>query len=266
MAKICNVRSNAINALVEKGVIAEDMKILDPKFFLLNQQYTNVAKKKYGVTAEDMIFSTKSKQSPKLEKMPYYRTDDTVTGDIYAVPNDAFFEDLQIKHDLYHSANAENNDKAYLNFVDTSKQQYDLALNPQINILDEDTKSSVMKSIGAVNTPIIEQEFIQVANRLKNFNTQNDTSYMLVASEMEDGKIKIDDLSQNTLSKNAPDEVVMGLINKMRNLFPEINFEFINPDQVANIVDGQYAVNTNTVNAFSKNGTVYLVLGRFTPI
>jgi len=146
-----------------------------------------------------------------------------------------------------------------------SDNKYDLGIKTDKNVLAEDTKESVMKSIGAVKTPIIEQEFIQVANRLKNFNSQNDTSYMLVASEMENGKIKIDDLSQKTLSKNAPDEIVMDLINRMRKLFPEINFEFITPDQVAGIVDGQYAVNTNTVNAFSKDGTVYLVLGRFTP-
>ena len=94
----CNVRQNSIDALVKKGVIDSSMTIVDGGLFNeLNQTYSDIAKTKYGVKNEGLLFTKEVKEVPRLGASVYNRED--TTNVLKAVPNDEMFNELQNNYD-----------------------------------------------------------------------------------------------------------------------------------------------------------------------
>ena len=90
----CNVRDNTINSLKNKGLINDSMVIQNlPVFNSYNDRYTKLAKEKYGIENENLLFSIQKITVSKATPHPYYR-EDKVT--IYkAIVNTALFDKLQ---------------------------------------------------------------------------------------------------------------------------------------------------------------------------
>ena len=262
MAK-CNLKQNAIRRLKDMNLIDDNMKVISSLFFTANAEYTNSAKQKYGVKNEGLMFDTEyGRETPRLERVPYYRTDEVKSTDIIAVPNDEFFKELQERFDEGPVQPAEGEEVMP---APTLPVRYNLDLNPMVeDVIDADTKKQVMDAIGAVKQPVVEQEFVKVKGRLDNYNKKNNMNLQLLAEEDLNGKITVTDVLEDATAESMPDDRVMDLINRMREIFPQINYEFITQEQVAEVAGTSFAVDNTALNAFVKNGTVYLVLGRFT--
>lgn len=94
----CNVRQNSIDALVKKGAIDSSMTIVDGGLFNeLNQTYSDIAKNKYGVKNEGLLFNKEVKEVPRLGA-PVYNREDTKSV-LKAVPNNEMFDELQNNYD-----------------------------------------------------------------------------------------------------------------------------------------------------------------------
>ena len=95
---ICNVRTNSVNKLIEKGAIDSSMTIVDSVLFNeLNKTYSDTARSKYGVKNEGLLFNKQVKEVPRLGAAVYNREG---TKDVLkAVPNEAMFEELQNRFD-----------------------------------------------------------------------------------------------------------------------------------------------------------------------
>ena len=185
-----------------------------------------------------------------------------VEGDVFAVR-----EPSQI-HIL---GNRQDRD-AFRKYVENQKKEptpstirYNLGLNPQVvDELAGETKSNVIEAIGAPKTPVVEQEYVQIQRRLDAYNESNMTNLQLLATEDVNGKITITDVIENTAKMATEDERVASLIERMRGIFPQIKYEFITQNQVADIAGTSFAIDNSALNSFYKDGTVYLVMGRFT--
>jgi len=94
----CNVRTNSIDKLIEKGAVDSSMTITDTKLFdELNNKYSDYARSEYGVKNEGLLFTKGSKEVPRLGASVYNR-EDTKTV-LKAVPNNEMFTELQVNHD-----------------------------------------------------------------------------------------------------------------------------------------------------------------------
>lgn len=94
----CNVRTNSIDALVKKGAVDSSMTITDFKLFNeLNTLYSDIARNKYGVKNEGLLFDRQSKEVPRLGAPVYNREDKKSV--LKAVPNNEMFEELQANYD-----------------------------------------------------------------------------------------------------------------------------------------------------------------------
>jgi hypothetical protein len=261
MAKICNVRGNTINALVDKGIVSNDMKILDYfKFIEQNQKYTDLAKNKYGVQNPGTIFTTRSKEVPRIQKMPYYRTDETKLGDVYAVPNDTFFDELQTKHTEYHNqyGDNENSNIAYnlLNsstnideLVKKAEKKYDFKNNKPVislteakNIVDAINHDSSLSGIIATRIPV----------------TQGDNIlHTVVVKSSQDTIFDI-----NRPDANITDKVLISdFMDSMIGKFEGMSYQWITPKDLN---QEEHAFEVDRINSYVKNGIVYLVEGRAT--
>lgn len=90
----CNVRTNSVNKLIEKGAIDSSMTVVDRELFdELNQIYSDRARETYGVKDEGLLFSKQLKEVPRLGA-PVYNREDTKTV-TKAVGNDEMFKELQ---------------------------------------------------------------------------------------------------------------------------------------------------------------------------
>lgn len=91
---LCNVRTNSVNSLIKKGAIDSSMTIIDGDLFNeLNQTYSDIAKTKYGVKNDGLLFSKEVKEVPRLGASVYNRED--TKSVLKAVGNDEMFEELQ---------------------------------------------------------------------------------------------------------------------------------------------------------------------------
>ena len=256
MAK-CNVKNNAIQSFKDLGLIDDKMKVISPLFFEANARYSNSAKAKYALKSENLMFDTEQKMTSRLERTPYYRPDEVKPGDVIATPNEEFFTELQTNFDNVDQLEGKQDEAPVI--------RYNLDLNTEvIDELAGETKSNVMKAIGAPKTPVVEQEYVQIQRRLDAYNESNMIDLQLLATEDVDGKITISDVIQNTAKMATADERVASLIERMRGIFPQIKYEFITQGQVKDIAGTSFDIDNSALNSFYKDGTVYLVLGRFT--
>jgi len=100
----CDVRLNSITAMQDKGALSGSMEIINMSLFKkLNNNYSNFARSKYGVTNEGELFETQLKSIRRPGPTPYYREDNITI--VKAVLNNEMFTELQKKHDEYHSEN-----------------------------------------------------------------------------------------------------------------------------------------------------------------
>ena len=81
----CNVQLNAINYLKNKGTLDEYSFVKSSTFFVENDKLTNIARTKYGVKGEGMLFSTQRLANEKIK----------------AVPNEELFNELQERHNFF---------------------------------------------------------------------------------------------------------------------------------------------------------------------
>ena len=196
------------------------------------------------------MFDTEyGKETPRLERVPYYRTDEVKSTDVIAVPNEEFFKELQERFDEGPVKPAEGEEVAA---VPVFPVRYNLDFNPRVeDTIDTDTKKEVMDTIGAVKQPVVEQEFVKVKGRLDNYNKKNNMRLQLLADEDLNGKITVTDVLEDATAESMPDDRVMDLINRMREIFPQLNYEFITQEQVAEVAGTSFAVDNTALNALS---------------
>lgn len=85
----CNVQLNALSYMKNKGVIDDNLFVTSSRFFIENDNLTDIARNKYGVRGEGKLFSSR-----------------TLPNDVIkVVPNEELFNELQEKHDLFQKTN-----------------------------------------------------------------------------------------------------------------------------------------------------------------
>lgn len=99
MANSCDVRLNTINKFRELKLIDESgMKVISSsaKFNESNLYYSQLAKEKYQIENQDLLFYLRKDEKKKISNypMPYYRVEDKEIV-FTAIPNELFFEALQ---------------------------------------------------------------------------------------------------------------------------------------------------------------------------
>ena len=260
MSKICPVKTKTINALVEKGVISNDMKILDYLGFIeQNQKYTDLAKDKYGVKSPGTMFTTRSKQVTKLERMPYYRTDVTRIGDIYAVPNDTFFDELQDKHTEYYKRFTEEGGDINYNIsgsntnidelVKKAEKKYDFKNNKPVislaeakNIVDAINHDPTLSGLIATRIPIVQGDKVL---------------HTVVVKSGQDTIFDINRPEGNVTDKALVSEFMDSMIGK----FEGMTYQWVKPED---LIQSEHIFEVSRINSYVKNGVVYLVEGRAT--
>jgi hypothetical protein len=96
----CNVRLNTINKMQEKEAISGSMEIVNNRLFnQLNEQYSDLARTKYKVRNQGLLFKAETKTVPRLGRVPYNRENENYI--LKAVPNNEMFEELQKNHDAF---------------------------------------------------------------------------------------------------------------------------------------------------------------------
>lgn len=80
----CNVRQNTINTLKEKKIIDDNLFVISPLFWEENRKFSNLARTKYKVQNQGLLFSTETTRNDKVK----------------AVPNEVFFKELQQRFDV----------------------------------------------------------------------------------------------------------------------------------------------------------------------
>jgi hypothetical protein len=261
MSKICNVRANTIKALMEKGIVSNDMKILDYfKFIEQNQKYTDLAKDKYGVQNPGMMFTTRSKEVSKVEKMPYYRTDVTKQGDVYAVPNDVFIDELQDKHTEYYKRTGD---------PDSSDINYNIS-GSNTNI-DELVIKAEKKYGFKNNKPVIS---LTEAKNIVNAINHDVSLSGLIASTVpviqgdkvvhtvvvKSGQDTIFDINR-PLPNETDKALISQFMDSMISRFEGMSYQWITPESLE---QKDHAFEVGRINSYVKNGVIYLVEGRAT--
>ena len=79
----CNVRQNTIDTLKEKKIIDDNLFVISPLFWEENRKFSNLARTKYKVQNQGLLFSTETTRNDKIK----------------AVPNEVFFKELQQRFD-----------------------------------------------------------------------------------------------------------------------------------------------------------------------
>lgn len=80
----CNVRQNTINTLKEKKIIDDNLFVISPLFWEENRKFSNLARTKYKVQNQGLLFFTETTKNDKVK----------------AVPNEVFFKELQQRFDV----------------------------------------------------------------------------------------------------------------------------------------------------------------------
>lgn len=93
----CNVKENSLNALLDKKIVDSERRILNVLDFKSYNTYaTNLARSKYGVTGEGMLYEVIEPKS----SLPYDRIIGYNKSSFYDV-NDELFAELQEKFDNF---------------------------------------------------------------------------------------------------------------------------------------------------------------------
>lgn len=191
MAASCNVRTNTINKFRDLKLLRENsMKIISPKEFdFYNQKYSDLAKEKYNINTNELLFyvEKEEKQKSYIERLPYYRLPDTEIIRL-AVPNENFFEVLQAR--FYDKKNLEE-----LIDIEYKKSLKDGILytgpfnkvqlekindDPEISQVNEEKEKNRIKDILSNNKQIT-KSFLNIMYNLGETNVYTPQNEMMIA-------------------------------------------------------------------------------------
>jgi hypothetical protein len=130
---------------------------------------------------------------------------------------------------------------------------------------EEASAASVQELMRELDIPrgsVSVSEFSVAQDNLKAYNQQNDKAYVLVAEENTSGGISISTLVEDRTASVNPTTVHYEVIDRMKMLFPQLNVQMISANQINELSGGRFQNDDLTVNAFTLNGTVYLVKNR----
>lgn len=126
------------------------------------------------------------------------------------------------------------------------------------------TIQDLKKDLGITSKPLSFSQFNDIAKSLKAYNQQNETNYLLVADQQQDGSITVKTIVQDQTLNRSTLDVTQELMDRLQGLFPEIKVQYINQNELSQFSDGRFSNSDITVNTFVKDGIVYLVKDRFT--
>ena len=145
--------------------------------------------------------------------------------------------------------------------------QYNYSYNFTTLDSEEDQINNIKdlkEELGITSKAISVSEFNDIARSLKAYNQQNETNYLIVADQILDGSIVVKTIVEDKTLNRSTLSVTQELTDRLKALFPELQIQYINEDEIAKYSGGRFNNSDVIVNSFIKDGIVYLVRNRFT--
>ena len=127
-----------------------------------------------------------------------------------------------------------------------------------------DNIKDLKEELGITSKALSVSQFNDIARSLKAYNEQNETNYLIVADQTSDGSIVIKTIVEDRTKNKSTLSVTQELTDRLTALFPELQIQYINENEITKYSSGRFNNSDVTVNSFIRDGIVYLVRNRFT--
>lgn len=142
------------------------------------------------------------------------------------------------------------------------RYEYSYNIPPREEDIQPSSVQELMRELDVPRGEINVAQFTTAQENLKAYNQQAVKPLVISAEENSAGNIVIDILVEDRTVSVNPTTVHYEVIDRMKALFPQLKVQFISTSQINQFSGGRFQNDDLTVNAFTLDGTIYLVKNR----